>query len=117
MCFLKNAILLEWIHIFVPTGRRNYFWWTGYIVMAINAVLYIVGVVLSWFVCSPREKRWAIWEEGTCVNQKNADITVSVFNLLTGLIILILPQKVIWNLNLETSRRAGISLAFSVGLL
>ncbi|KAI1775032.1 hypothetical protein F4818DRAFT_451951 [Hypoxylon cercidicola] len=117
MLFAKPAILLEWIRIFVPYPTRNAFFVTCWILIIINCGYYIAGIFTVNFGCSPREKSWYTWLPGTCIDRKTMDIVSSSINVVSDVAILLLPQKVIWNLNLTAKWKIGISIIFSIGVL
>ncbi|KAF7538393.1 hypothetical protein G7054_g2969 [Neopestalotiopsis clavispora] len=117
LLFLKNAILLEWARIFVPTGTRNYFWWIAHLVSVFNA-LFFVAMFFTWtFSCSPVEKFWKPWIPGTQVKMDQLDLVMSGVNLATDLVILYLPHQVIWKLKLPTQKRLGVSFIFATGVI
>lgn len=60
---------------------------------------------------------WKFWIKGKCIDRKARDVTNATFNLLIDIFILLLPQKIIWSLNMSKSRKLGISVVFSIGLL
>ncbi|KAH7309767.1 hypothetical protein B0I35DRAFT_482510 [Stachybotrys elegans] len=115
--FVKSAILLEWKRIFVPRGIRNRFWWTCIILVTISILFYNAFLIALQFLCEPHERIWRRWVGGTCRNRQDMDLPSAIFNLVLDLIILALPQKIIWNLQMTKARRFGISFVFSVGLL
>ncbi|KAI0173110.1 hypothetical protein GGR52DRAFT_571608 [Hypoxylon sp. FL1284] len=117
MLFAKPAVLLEWIRIFVPRPTRNAFFVTCWILIVINCRFYIAGILAVNFGCHPREKSWYTWLPGTCVDRKRMDIVSSYINLASDIAILLLPQRVIWSLNMSPKRRIGISVIFSMGVL
>lgn len=45
------------------------------------------------------------------------DAPSAVFNLVLDILILLLPQQVIWTLQLTKSKKIGISFIFGVGIL
>ncbi|KAK8035120.1 hypothetical protein PG993_010115 [Apiospora rasikravindrae] len=116
MIFGKAAVLVEWVHIFVPSGR-NLFFWISYAVICMNGMLYVAAIIATWFTCIPQSKAWRDWEPGHCFERKKMDETVIVFNLCFDLTILLLPQRVIWKLNTTQRHKLGVALVFSVGLL
>ncbi|KAI0120847.1 hypothetical protein F4776DRAFT_665474 [Hypoxylon sp. NC0597] len=117
VAFAKNAILLEWVHIFVPYPTRNLFFWICHTLMVAHVALAIVGILISYLACIPPASEYTPWIHGTCINRKAGDIAIMSFNLFTDLAILILPQRVIWSLNLQNTRRIGVSIIFSLGIL
>ncbi|PFH62222.1 hypothetical protein XA68_14501 [Ophiocordyceps unilateralis] len=116
MLFAKTAILLEWTRIFVPV-IRNSFYWISRVTTIINVCLYLSVIVATSLYCVPVEKVWHKWVPGHCLNRKAVDTCVAVFNLGIDLLILALPQRIIWSLRIDTSKKIGVSIVFSVGLL
>lgn len=110
------AILLEWVRIFSP-HRTRFFYWASYSMALLNALLYISSIVASAVTCIPHESIWYPWVSGRCMDRKALGLFTAFFNVIMDLLILLLPQKIIWTLQMTTSRRIGISLIFSVGLL
>ncbi|RYP67280.1 hypothetical protein DL770_008647 [Monosporascus sp. CRB-9-2] len=118
MLALKPAILLEWVHIFASAGPRNGFNWTCYIVAILNSLMYIIGIFVECFSCSPREHYWDKTIPGTCLENANLLSLISaVLNLALDLVILALPQKIIWNLNMSKTKRLGVSIVFLMGII
>lgn len=85
--------------------------------MLVNVLLYLSGIVATSLACIPLAKLWHTWLPGKCIDRKALDICTATFNLILDIVILILPQRVIWKLQMTTSRKVGISLVFSIGLL
>ncbi|KAJ2998892.1 hypothetical protein NUW58_g174 [Xylaria curta] len=116
MLFAKTAILLEWKNLFVPKGTRNWFFWATMTMLVINIITYSVAIILTCLRCKPVWKRWEPWVDGYCSDQKSTDVATTFINLALDVVILLLPQPIIWKLNMTWQRRIGVSLIFSVGL-
>ncbi|KAI8633209.1 hypothetical protein F5Y19DRAFT_471475 [Xylariaceae sp. FL1651] len=117
MIFLKSAILLEWVRLFVPGKTRNAFFWTCNAVAIINALYYTANIIVENVSCTPKAYWWDKSLTGHCLNGTVLALISATVNLTFDIIILILPQKVIWNLNMPVSRRLGVSVIFVIGLL
>ncbi|KAI1802860.1 hypothetical protein F4811DRAFT_562889 [Daldinia bambusicola] len=117
MTFSKPAILLEWIRIFVPHHERNAFYWTAWALIVINVALYISSCIATIFNCTPPNKSWKPWVEGFCSDRRALDVGMGFFNLAMDVFILVLPQRVIWRLQMTKARRIGVTVVFSVGVL
>ncbi|KAI0848450.1 hypothetical protein F5Y00DRAFT_262544 [Daldinia vernicosa] len=117
MC-LKVAILIDWLHIFVPQGRGNAMFWTLHILIWCNIIFYLAGNFAEIFRCNPREKIWNVfYEGGSCpVNIAAQNFSAGILNLISDVIILALPQWIIWRLNMSRARKLGISLLFVIGI-
>ncbi|KAI0157193.1 hypothetical protein GGR52DRAFT_586993 [Hypoxylon sp. FL1284] len=117
MLFAKTAILKEWLQIFVPNGTRGFFFWTCWTVLVLNAAFYVSSIFVVNFSCRPAKKAWIPWEPGYCFNRRYFDFSTACINLLLDLIIFLVPQRIIWRLNMSLKQKAQISLLFSIGLL
>ncbi|KAI1176832.1 hypothetical protein F4777DRAFT_544396 [Nemania sp. FL0916] len=117
MAFAKIAILLEWSHIFAPDRLSHKFYWASRALMALTALFYLANIISVFLTCRPFERNFHFWVEGTCIDQRARDIVIATFNLVLDIFIFLLPQRIIWTLQMSRKRRLGISLVFSVGLL
>lgn len=117
MATIKSAILLEWMHVFVPHGTRTKFWWTCQIIMWVNILYYISIVTASALSCFPHEKIWHPTMPGRCFNTKVLFVSNATLNLVSDIIILALPQGIIWKLNMSTRKKIGVSLVFAIGVM
>ncbi|KAI8626401.1 hypothetical protein F5Y19DRAFT_488236 [Xylariaceae sp. FL1651] len=114
---VKTAILLEWTRLFVPPGTRNTFYWTCQIVMWVNVLYYIAVIIVSGISCFPHEKIWNMSVPGKCFNTRAFFISNAALNLASDIIILVLPQKIIWSLKMSREKKVGVSLVFAVGVI
>ncbi|KAF2965318.1 hypothetical protein GQX73_g8273 [Xylaria multiplex] len=117
MIFVKSAILLEWARIFGP-GSRSAFRLTCYVLAVLNAIYYTINISLEVTSCRPRAFYWdKTIPGGRCVyNGPALSLTSALINLLFDLAILLLPQGIIWRLNMSRRKRVGVSAVFIVGL-
>jgi hypothetical protein len=117
ICVLKIAILLSFKLAFVPTGIRNTTFWVVHSLIWSNVVFYTIFTFLSLFSCTPRERRWDKTIDGKCMDFYAIAIAGAIINTVSDALIVIVPQAVIWKLNMSWKRRAGISSLFIIGLL
>ncbi|KAI1340367.1 hypothetical protein F5Y15DRAFT_56012 [Xylariaceae sp. FL0016] len=115
--FLKAAILLEWTQLFVPQGTRNAFWWCCISLTTIQLAFAVASVFALCFQCIPYQKIWDITLPGHCLVKSKVEITSAAIHLVSDLIILVLPQSVIWSLQMSLKQRLGVSIIFSLGVL
>ena len=113
----KIAVLLEWLRVFVPTGSRNAFFWACHITIWINALFYVAVMLVENLNCFPFEKIWDKTVPGRCVNQQDAGVVASALNVASDVLILLLPHRVIWKLQMTRKLKIGVSIVFGVGLL
>ncbi|KAI1817062.1 hypothetical protein GGS20DRAFT_582759 [Poronia punctata] len=114
---VKVAILIEWSRLFVPRGTKNGFYWTCQGIMWVNITYYTAGIIISGLSCMPHEKIWNSSLPGRCFNTKAFFVSNASLNLASDIIILALPQKIIWNLHLSKKKKIGVSLVFAVGII
>ncbi|KAI0525419.1 hypothetical protein F5B22DRAFT_642436 [Xylaria bambusicola] len=117
LALAKAAILLEWTHVFVVRSNRSGFYWTCYSMIAINTSLYIATIVTITYACTPRERIWRRYLPGTCINFDAFNIFITTFHLMSDILMLLLPQRIIWKLRLATRQKIGISVVFSGGAI
>ncbi|KAI0114056.1 hypothetical protein GGR51DRAFT_505380 [Nemania sp. FL0031] len=117
MIFLKAAILLQWARIFAP-GERNLFFWLCYSVALLNAVFYLVTILIELLTCHPLQYYWdRSIPGGYCVNDDLLSPLSAAINVIIDLTILFIPQRVIWKLNLPFKKKLGVSVVFIAGIL
>ncbi len=115
---IKASILLEWTHMLVPNRSQHlFFYWACHITISINALFYLSIIVAMNFTCIPRDKIWRRWLPGKCFNIENFNISLTSFDLIFNVLILLLPHQVIWRLSLSTKQKLGVSVIFSVGIM
>ncbi|KAI0966495.1 hypothetical protein F4678DRAFT_484124 [Xylaria arbuscula] len=111
--FLKIAILIDWIHTFVPTGTRNALFWILHTLIWSNAVFYLIGTFIEAFQCPPED----VGTPRCNINVPSYNIASGVINVISDLTILFAPHWVIWKLNLSRVRKIGVSVLFLIGAL
>ncbi|KAI0424711.1 hypothetical protein F5Y09DRAFT_347429 [Xylaria sp. FL1042] len=112
IAFLKIAILLDWMQIFVPTGTRNTLFWIIQLLIWSNAIFYFFGTLAGALLCPPKD----LGSIKCNMDIVKFIIASGIINLVSDLAILITPHWVIWRLNMSTARKRGISILFLIGL-
>ncbi|PVI01614.1 hypothetical protein DM02DRAFT_671164 [Periconia macrospinosa] len=114
---LKAAILLELIRIFSARGQRGLFFWTCHTLIWLNVAFYTTCTFVEIFACSPREKLWnKLIPGGRCIDSNILTLASSIINVPSDIIILILPQRMIWRLQVSSRKKLGISMIFAVAI-
>ncbi|KAH8160187.1 hypothetical protein CIB48_g8066 [Xylaria polymorpha] len=114
---LKASILLEWTRLFVPQGTRNVFWWLCVILVGIQLSFLVASVFALSFSCTPYQRIWDFTVIGKCIKKSELEITSAAIHFASDIVILILPQKVIWSLHMSLKKKLGVSVIFSLGVL
>lgn len=104
--------------MFSPPGVRNATFWACHVVLWANIVFYVIMVIMLCIQCSPMEAIWNPLVDGTCrFDLGSTELASSVVNFITDVVILLIPQRAIWTLNLAQKRKAGVAAVFAIGLL
>ncbi|MCJ1464632.1 hypothetical protein MMC07_003245 [Pseudocyphellaria aurata] len=116
---VKTALLLQYIRLFAPTRSFNRFlWYTATSTIAITAIYYTISTFVTTFLCSPREAYWnPLLSQDKCLNNGLLVIITRIYNIISDIIILLLPVRAVWKLRIPIKRKAGIVLLFAIGML
>ncbi|KAL1953357.1 hypothetical protein VTO42DRAFT_2978 [Malbranchea cinnamomea] len=116
---MKTAILLDWLYLFAPQGKRvqSPFWWGCVSIITLQIVWGIACVILLNVQCTPHEAIWKFYLPRKCYNLVPVQLTSGGVQLLSDVVMLLLPQRVIWTLKLSWRKKLGVSLCFSLGIL
>ncbi|KAI2779219.1 hypothetical protein F4815DRAFT_500560 [Daldinia loculata] len=117
MFFVKFSILIQYIKIFMPIKKPRALYWTTIFIIAVNFIHYFIGRFIEIFSCYPIAKAWdPLITEGSCIDIKALISASASISAASDIIILILPQVVIWRLNLSRKEKAGISIIFLIAI-
>ena len=84
--------------------------------LVLNVIFYTALLLFQFLACRPLAYAWNPLVPGTCVQNKLVVHIVSAsINTASDLIIVILPQPVIWRLELSKKRKWGLSAVFLLG--
>lgn len=80
---------------------------------------YTAATASQNLACTPHRYNWdkLIPGGGDCVDVKRLNLASACINVVSDVAILILPQQIIWRLQMSTKRRFGVSIIFAAGLL
>jgi hypothetical protein len=118
MFIIKLSILIQYMKIFVPAKKGNVMYWGIHTVLWLNFAFYFAITFVVIFLCNPREKYWDVLiTTGHCLDRYAANIVAAVVNSFSDFVILLLPQREIWRLQMPLRRKLAISAIFLTGLL
>ncbi|KAI4255881.1 MAG: hypothetical protein L6R42_006511 [Xanthoria sp. 1 TBL-2021] len=116
--FVKLAILLQYLRLLAPNISVNRTMFIGArVIIVVTLLFYIISTPITIFACSPREKIWNPLKEGHCLNLNLSLFINRLFNILSDIIILVLPAKTVWSLQIPRRKRIRIVALFATGLL
>lgn len=104
----------------LPPGNRikSPFYLGCVFVIVLQVFWGIACVILLNVQCTPHESIWKFYiPERQCFDLVPVQLASGGVQLASDIIMLILPQKIIWGLRLSWKKQLGLSLIFSLGIL
>ncbi|OOQ88418.1 putative 60s ribosomal protein l36 protein [Penicillium brasilianum] len=115
---IKTAILLDWGRIFIPIDRRkNLFWWGCMTVIALQCLWGMPCIILLNAQCRPHEAIWKFYLPSKCYSLPSVMLTSASVQVVSDIAMFLLPQRIIWRLQMNWQKKIGISIIFGVGIL
>ncbi|KAI0976664.1 hypothetical protein F4678DRAFT_120418 [Xylaria arbuscula] len=111
--FSKAPILFLYIKLF---GVSHWLRWTSYATLLITGLVYLAGLIYTLVMCPTDQVTLIAYQ--TCAHSNTLAGVISGFvSVIADAIIFILPIPVIFGLQLETSKKIGLSVTFLSGIL
>lgn len=108
----KISILFLYLRIFIDRRTRI----VCFALIGIIVANWAAYLLASIFQCWPVSYQWdKTIKGGRCVNQVTFCKTTSIPNIVTDLVMLILPIPVMWRLKASRLRKLGLTVIFLVG--
>ncbi|TVY57792.1 hypothetical protein LSUE1_G008639 [Lachnellula suecica] len=116
---VKLSILLQYLRVFTIPKERGLFFWSCHAMIWLDFVFYAACFFLEIFSCKPLAGAWdpIVAATARCLNVNTLNTASAAVNSVSDIVILILPQPIIWNLNMSFRKKLGLSAIFSTGLL
>ena len=111
--FIKLSLLVLYCRLFPVKNMIHSCLVVGTVVVAWALTTFIVGIL----VCDPIHKFWRPETHGQCLNIAEFYYGLQAPNIATDIIILILPMKTIYDLQLTRRKNMGLVSIFGLGLL
>ena len=81
-------------------------------------LLWAMHIILETFlICRPLSMNWDPTPNGTCGDRNAMFVVAGASNMVTDIMVMLLPIPTIWKLHMATSRKLGIMVMFSLGIL
>lgn len=110
---IKISILAMYLRIF-PSREFKI---GSYTIGATVVAWWLAIVFVCIFQCDPVYVAWEPWAAGTCIDLKGSFIGNAVPNILTDVIILIMPVKQVWHLHATMAQKISLLCTFGLGSL
>lgn len=113
MSTVKCSILLFYLRIFVNRSFR-----IAARVCIVISVCWGMSVILEGFLlCRPLALNWDPTIKGTCGDRHSAFVAAGALNMITDIMVLLLPIPTVWNLQMPRANKVALCAVFALGLL
>ena len=113
MVLAKFSYLAFYLRIFVSKEFRLLTW----ICMGCAGAYWTGSMLQIFLICAPFEKNWNPTLPGHCASQNVAFSTIGAFNLLTDVMIMALPIRFVWKLQMSMATKLALVGIFGLGIL
>lgn len=109
----RIALLLMYLRLFGASQPFKYATWA--------VVFFVTGYLSSniltlFFGCTPISKYWRHNEPGHCIVLVQADYAYGSMNVVSDVLMFVLPLPMVWQLNLSRKEKFGLVLVFMGGI-
>jgi hypothetical protein len=114
--FVKISLLDLFISIFAASHTFSKI---ANVLMGITASYGISFTIVTLAGCRPFAANWdkVSHPNYTCINTATFYVAQGAIGAVLDIAILLLPVPIIWNLHMKTSKKIGLILLFSIGIL
>ncbi|OJD12502.1 hypothetical protein AJ78_06912 [Emergomyces pasteurianus Ep9510] len=115
MTLVKLSILASYVRI--SAGKKNKFNRLSWAVLALTVAWGVTFFIAVFTVCRPLKNYWENMYDKTCVDESSRILGATISNIITDLIVLILPIPTFWKLKLPIRERLVLISMMSLGLI
>ncbi|GLA56943.1 hypothetical protein AtubIFM55763_000482 [Aspergillus tubingensis] len=112
----KLSIFLLYLRVFAPSPKCNQ-WWFIQILMGLNFFFYLADTIVKIFECTPRARIWDKTVPGRCIDAAIPVLVTSIVNVVSDIMMLLMPIRCVWRLQITLRKKVGITAIFAAGLL
>jgi hypothetical protein len=108
----KISLLLFYVRIFYTRKFKFFAYGVGSLVISFG-----IGMLFQTiFQCSPVDYGWnKTVKHGSCVDAMLVYRIASPINLLTGVLILVMPMPLVWRLHAPRGQKVALTAVFMIG--
>ena len=111
---IRISILLFYIHIFAIQRFRQTCW----VVIGLNVASFVAVEISTGLICKPIGYSYnRTIPGGHCGDLSTFERFTAVWNLLCDAALVVLPMPILWNLQMKTKKKVGLSIVFGAGTM
>jgi hypothetical protein len=111
--FVKLSVLCFYLRVFVGDKFRI----AVYATIGLVSVWSAANVLLLFLICRPFASNYDLTVPGVCGDRPTAFIAIGAFNIISDILILLLPIPTIWSLRAQKKMKIGLTIIFSFGFV
>ncbi|PYH89516.1 hypothetical protein BO71DRAFT_434746, partial [Aspergillus ellipticus CBS 707.79] len=115
---IKTAILIDWCRVFVLVDRTKSLFWCGCMaIVALQCVWGILCIILLNMQCRPHRAIWEFYLPSKCYSLPDVMLCSASVQVVSDISMFVLPQRLIWGLQMSWHKKLGVSIIFGAGIL
>lgn len=111
--FIKLSVLFFYLRVFVGKTFRL----VTYSIIGVVTAWSVANVLLLFLICRPFAANYDLTITGSCGDRPTAFIAIGAFNIISDVVILVLPIPVIWGLRAQKKWKMGLTGILLLGLV
>lgn len=113
VCFSKLSVLLMYTSLIPVPSMIKWAKGIGALIIAWN----VGNIIAGFLICRPLARNWDFLIPGTCGSQPNFYFAMGMVNLITDLMLIVLPMPYLYNLRMAMRKKiiAGGMLSIGIG--
>jgi signal transduction histidine kinase len=111
--FAKLSIATNFQRVFFTRGFRM----AAYASMALSIAWMLQTILIGLLICQPINLNWSPTARGSCGDQTAAFTSVSVVDIITDVVLLVLPIRPLMELRVKKAQRVALAVIFSGGFM
>lgn len=112
---IRCSIAILLLRIF---SAANWLRWSLYFCIFLNVAWLIFIFIDAATICQPFAMNWdTSIPGGHCADKTTHFIVMGIWGVINDVLLWVLPQAVVWRLNMHISQKIVLSVVFALGLL
>lgn len=86
-------------------------------VISVQCLWGLLCIILLNMQCRPHEAIWKFYLPSKCYSLPDVMLTSASVQVVSDIAMFLLPQRIIWGLQMNWQKKIGVSVIFGVGIL
>lgn len=88
-------------------------------IRVLGAIILVLALLFNFlfiFMCKPIQQQWTINRIGHCIDQMTLLKCIIGTNIVTDILVVVLPMRHVWKLQMPKSEKLAIGACFGLGI-